>query len=133
MKDDIEFPEVNQVGVCAIPKEDMGQTYWHVHLINTRETPITNVLVSTRGYGKRQDEEVRTSELRHYFETIDGKSALAIEVIPNELIGLSNQYWVSFYIDRKIFDKKFVFLPDTLLDKNLTKVPVLDQDGILIL
>ncbi|GAB5538805.1 MAG: hypothetical protein Salg2KO_09080 [Salibacteraceae bacterium] len=133
MKSDIEFPEVNEVGVCAIPKVELDQTYWHVHLINMRDSAITNVLVSTRGYGKREEEQVKTSELRHYFEQIDGKSTQAIEVIPSDLVGLSNQYWVSFYIDRKIFDKKFVFLPDTLLDKNLTKVPVLDQDGILII
>ena len=133
MKSDIEFPKVEGVGVCAIPESKDGQKFWKVHILNMMPTGISNVLVSTRGYGKKEEEKVQTSELRHYFEEIAPMSERAIELIPSDLIGLNNQYWVSFYIDRKIFDKKFIFLPDTLLEKNLTKVPVINQQGILIM
>ena len=91
------------------------------------------MLVSTKGYGKQEDTKVKTSELRHFFERIEKKSAQAVEVIPTELVGLSNQYWVSFYTDGKIYDKKFIFLPDTLLNKNLTPIALLGQSGILII
>lgn len=133
MKEDIDFPKVEGVGICAIPVDNEGETFWQVHIINQLDEPITNVLVSTRGYGKQQDEEVRTSELRHYFEELPPKRSKPIEVIPDSLIGLSNQYWVSFYIKDAIYDKKFIFLPDTLLAQNLTLVPVLDKQGILII
>ncbi|MDA7837033.1 hypothetical protein N9A49_06455, partial [Salibacteraceae bacterium] len=83
--------------------------------------------------GKKDDDKVNTSELRYYFEDLKAKSSRPIELITPELVGLNNQYWVSFYIDQTIFDKKFIFLPDTLLDKNLIDIPVLDQKGILII
>jgi hypothetical protein len=76
---------------------------------------------------------VKTSELRHFFEKVDSNSSLQIELIPKELQGLNNQYWVSYYFEEQIFDKKFIFLPDTLLENNLVDVPVLGQKGILII
>lgn len=133
MKADIDFPKVEKVGICAVPEENEGQTVWKVHILNMLKEPITNVLVSTRGYGLKEDEQVKTSELRHYFEVVPPGGERPIELIPDNLTGLNNQYWVSFYIDSKIYDKKFIFLPDTLLEKNLTVVPVIDQPGILII
>lgn len=133
MKKDIDFPEVKHVGVCAVPESNEGQTLWKVHVINLLDKTINNVLVAARGYGKQDEETIKTSELRHYFEEIPAQGERPVEVIPNDLIGLNNQYWVSFYIGRKIFDKKFIFLPDTLLEKNLTTLPVLHTQGILIL
>ena len=133
MKKDIDFPKVEQVGICAVPKASSGITYWNVHVLNMLDHPIENVLVSTKGYGRQDEEKVKTSELRHYFETIPANEARAVEVIPSELIGLSNQYWISFYLNKRLFDKKFIFLPDTLLEKNLTHVPILNEQGILII
>ena len=132
MKKDIDFPKVEGVSVCAIPEDNGGDTYWQVHIINKLDEPLTNVLVSARGYGKQGKDEVKTSELRHFFEEIGPNQFKPIEVVPSSLIGLSNQYWVSFYIDKTIFDKKFIFLPDTLIDKNLTQIPVVEKPGILI-
>ena len=133
MKHDIDFPKVERVGICAVPASGEEGVTWRVHIINMLNEPITNVLVSTRGYGKKDDEKVSTSELRHYFEEVGSEDALPIEVIPEDLIGLNNQYGVSFYIGATIFDKKFIFLPDTLLEKNLVDLPVLGVKGILIL
>ncbi|MEQ9188044.1 MAG: hypothetical protein RLP15_09940 [Cryomorphaceae bacterium] len=133
MKDDIDFPKVEQVGVCAVPHDAEEMKTWKVHIINLLDEPITNVLVSTRGYAKKNDDQVSTSELRHFFEDVQSKSSRPIEVIPQDLIGLNNQYWVSFYIGRTIYDKKFIFLPDTLLEKNLVDLPVMEEKGILIL
>jgi hypothetical protein len=133
MKNDIDFPKVEKVGVCAIPETDDGKVSWRVHIINLLDEDLTNILVSTRGYGKKDDDKVKTSVLRHYFEDLKARSSRPIEVITPELVGLNNQYWVSFYIDKAIFDKKFIFLPDTLLEKNLIDIPVLNQKGILII
>ncbi len=133
MKNDIEFPKVEKVGVCALPEKDGGRISWRVHIINLLNEDLSNVLVSTRGYGKKDDDKVKTSELRHFFEELKAHSALSVELITPELVGLNNQYWVSFYIGNAIFDKKFIFLPDSLLEKNLIDIPVLNQKGILII
>jgi hypothetical protein len=133
MKVDIDFPEVEQIGICAIPEETGEQTMWKVHIINLLGETIKNVLVAAKGYGMSESELVNTSELRHYFDEIAPKSERPIELIPDDLTGLNNQYWVSFYIGEKIYDKKFIFLPDTLIDSNLTRVPVLEKSGVFIL
>lgn len=133
MKADIEFPEVEQIGICAIPEDVGEQIMWKVHIINLLGETIKNVLVSAKGYGMSESESVNTSELRHFFEEIAPKSERPIEVIPDELAGLNNQYWVSYYIGEKIYDKKFIFLPDSLIDSNLTRIPVLEKPGVLIL
>lgn len=133
MKSDIDFPKVEKVGICAVPHEADGVVTWKVHILNLLDEDIQNVLVSTRGYGKKNDDQVATSELRHYFEDVKAGSSRSIEVIPQELVGLNNQYWVSFYIDKTIFDKKFIFLPDTLLEKNLVDLPIIGEKGILII
>lgn len=133
MKSDIAFPKVEKVGVCAIPEEKEGMKVWVIHILNLLEEELHNVLVSTKGYGTKNDEKVQTSQLRHYFENLAPHSARQVEIVPEDLTGLNNQYWVSFYIGSVIYDKKFIFLPDSLLHKNMIDLPVIKQKGILII
>lgn len=132
MKKDIEFPKVTDVGLAAIPVNKEEGEFWEVHVINLKPSDINNVLISSKGYGKQKGKEIKTSALRHYFELIESKGSRMVELISADLEGINNEFLLSFYIGRKIFDKKFVFLPDTLLLKNMTEVPLLNQKGILI-
>jgi hypothetical protein len=133
MKDDIDFPKVDKVGVCAVPDEKEGMKVWVVHVLNMLPGTITNVLVSTRGYGKKDDQEVKTSQLRHYFEEVKSMDTRQVEIVPQDLEGLNNQFWVSYYYNDQLFDKKFIFLPDSLIEDNMMELPVLKQKGILII
>ncbi|MES2627702.1 MAG: hypothetical protein V4616_01925 [Bacteroidota bacterium] len=133
MRKDIEIPEVKgvSVGITKETAED-GESRWNVYLINQKDEPIESVLVSSTGYGEAKGEKTKTSTLRHFFEVIPAKSYVLIEPIMEELFGLTNEYWVSFYIDRTIFDKKFIFLPESIQLSNTTSIPVLHKAGILI-
>jgi hypothetical protein len=51
--------------------------------------------------------------------------------MPN-LFGLNNEFWVSFYLDKQIYDKKYVFLPETIKEENFTLIPVLNKHGVMI-
>lgn len=133
MKRDIEFPEVKDVGLAAFKTEKEEGKFWEVYILNLKPADIKNVLIATKGYGRKDKEQVQTSALRHYFEAIEAGASRMVELIPHDLRGITNEFWVSFYIGNQIFDKKFLFLPDTLLDKNLTEVPGMDRKGILIL
>ena len=128
MKGDIEYPEVRDVSVAAV-LEDAG---WSVYLINQKEIRIEGVLVSSRGYGKIGDADVETSVLRHFLETIEPKSFVKIEPIMEDVFRLTNEYWVSFYIDGMIYDKKFIFLPETINSAFFTTVPIIEKKGVLI-
>ena len=49
-----------------------------------------------------------------------------------EVFGLTNQYLLSFYIDRVIFDKKYIFLAESIIDDNLVNIPLINRPGVLI-
>jgi hypothetical protein len=88
--------------------------------------------VTSRGYGSHDGEEVKTSVLRHFFDYIDPMSAVRVEPIDRQVFGLNNEYWVSFYIGSTIYDKKYLFLPETIMEENFSKIPVIDKMGVMI-
>ena len=55
-----------------------------------------------------------------------------VEPIMEDVFHLFNQYWVSFFYDGKMYDKKYVFVPDAISEKNLVQVPVLLKMGVMI-
>ena len=134
MKKDIEIPVVKDVGVAIVEDNDPeAATGWAVYLINMKDEPIEGVLVTSRGYGKINNEDRSSSILRHFLDTVEGKSSCRIEPISEEVFPLNNEYWVSFFQDGQMYDRKFVFLPETISKTNMTPVPVLDKKGVLIL
>ncbi len=128
---DIVFPEVEDVAV-AIVQEFEGLDEYNVYLINLKPTSIKNVLVTSTGYGVINEEHKKTSTLRHFFEEIKQHDYIVIEPITKEVFGLSNEYWVSFTLNDQLFDKQFIFLPETIVDSNMVTIPVLNKKGVLI-
>lgn len=133
MKKDIEFPVVTDVAVAIVTeKNELNQDEWNVYLLNLKDKAIEGVLVSSRGYGELNQEKRATSELRHFLDVVDKKSYAKIEPIIEEVFGLNNEYWVSFYLDNKMYDKKFIFLPETIAKTNLIPIPLINKKGVLI-
>lgn len=132
MMKDIAIPEVKHVTLAVVRKHNIGEgDEWKVYLINNNDLPITNTLVSSKGYGVKDGEEQRTSILRHYLDTIESNAAVLIEPIDPAVFHLNNEYWVSYYIGKEIFDKRFVFVPESIKEENLTYIKELDMQGIL--
>lgn len=134
MKKDIEIPVMKDVAVAIVSeKNELNQDEWYVYLVNLKEKPLEGVLVSSRGYGEIDQEKRSTSELRHFLDKVEPKSFVKIEPIMENVFPLNNEYWVSFYQDSKMYDKKFIFLPETIKSENFIKVPVLNKKGVMIL
>ena len=132
MKNDIERPQVKDVTVAiAKSTNELGQEEWSVHLINNNEVSLENTLVASKGYGEKNGETQKTSTLRHFLETVEAKTTAQIELIQPDVFHLNNEYWVSYYIDGQIYDKRFTFVPDSISDKNLTFIKELKTEGIL--
>lgn len=132
MKKDINFLPVEGVQIVIARKENELNGYdWRVFLINRNDVPIKTVFVTSKGYGLKNDEEQKTSTLRHFFVDIQPGAHEVVETIMPDVFHLTNEYWVSYFIDDQIFDKKFIFVPDSIVDENLIPVPVLGLDGIL--
>lgn len=130
MIDDIFIPEVKNVTV-AVTKDETEESSWKVYLINKNEFPIENTLVSSKGYGEKEGEKQKTSVLRHFLETVPPKGSVLIEPIDPAVFHLTNEYWVSYYVGRQIYDKRFVFVPDTICEDNLTFIKELEKEGVL--
>lgn len=131
---DIDPPKVEDIALAAVPEPnpETGVDEWYIYLLNLKDTEITNVIVASRGYGVVKKEKVETSQLRHHVEAIPPQSFVKIEPIMDNLFPLNNQYWVSFYIDREIFDKKYVFLAETIRIENMTDIPLMGKKGVLL-
>lgn len=111
---------------------DANDDDWAVYLINRKNVPLRNVLVSSKGYGTINGEEVRTSVLRHFFDDVPPNSFVKIEKITYEVFGLNNEYLLSFYIEGDIYDRKYIFLPESITTPNLVKIPLVGLPGVLI-
>lgn len=133
MKKDIEHPEVEDIAVAVVKeKNELGEENWYAYFLNLKNVTVNNVLVTSRGYGMLDDEEIKTSTLRHFLEDVPPMSAMKIELIMDNVFGLNNEYWVSFYVGKTIYDKKYIFLPETIIEDNFTHIPVLETQGVMI-
>lgn len=136
MKKDIDFTPVTGIYVTIARRfNELNQPEWHVYLINRNETPITNVFVTSKGYSgdeaNPKTEQQRTSTLRHYFADIPAAQSVLVEPIMPDVFHLNNECWVSYFIGNQLFDKKFIFVPDSVVEQNLVLIPELDLEGVL--
>ena len=127
MKKDISFIPVKNVHV-VIAKTEEG---WKAYLINRRKEKLENVMITSRGYRENKSEKQKTSILRHMIPELPANDHALIEPIDESVFHLNNEYWVSYFLHGQVFDKKFIFLPDSIVDENLTFIEELKMKGIL--
>ena len=130
-----DIPEniVKDIAIAvALEGENIRDKTWYVYLINLKNEPIENVLITSKGYGEQNGEQIKTSTLRHMFPEVKDNSFVLIEPIDESTFGLSNEYWLSYYIGKEIFDKKFIFLPESIVESNFIKLPIVNKPGVMI-
>jgi hypothetical protein len=132
MRKDIIMPTVEGVYVAVVRKFNENKiAEWYVYLINDNTFPLENLIVSSRGYGEIEGEQRQTSVLRHAFGTIAAQSQVLVEPIDSSVFPLYNEYWVSYYIGMDIYDKRFTFVPESIIEDNLITIKQLNVLGIL--
>ncbi len=136
MKQDIPFDPVEGVSVAVVPDPAAAvsdeQPGWQVYLLNHNSFPLENVIISAQGYSSpAEGEQVRTSTLRYVFEQVPPRTAVPVEPIDPALFHLNNQYWVSYYRGAQVFDKKYIFVPDSITTDNFIHIALLDRAGVL--
>ena len=132
MKKDISIPEVKNVTFAIVRKtNDENSLIWEVHLINKNDFYLQNILVMSRGYGEKEGEQIETSTLRHFFDEIKSNDSLLIEPIDPNLFSLNNEFSLTYYIGKDIYFKKFTFTPAALEETNITKIAVLQAEGVI--
>jgi len=132
MKKDIVFPTVEGIAVAIVRNiNEVNQAEWYVYFVNQNEYALETLIVSSRGYGEIAGEQRQTSILRHAFGAVEPNSYVLIEPIDPALFVLNNEYWVSYYVGDQIYDKRFTFVPDSIVEENLIKINTLNMEGVL--
>ena len=133
MKKDLPENIVEDLAMAVVLMSETPEVKsWTVYLVNLKPVQIDNVLISSKGYGEKDGRKVKTSVLRHFLGDIPAASFKGVEAIDTEVFGLTNEYWLSYYIDGTIYDKKFIFLPESIVDDNLIRIPLVNKPGVMI-
>ncbi|MGL4597064.1 MAG: hypothetical protein ACRCYO_06035 [Bacteroidia bacterium] len=132
MKKDIEIPVVEDIVMTVVREPEGGENAWNVYLLNLHTEKISNVFVTSRGYGELDGEVRKTSTLRHFYPEISALDYEKVEPIMENTFGLSNEFWVSFYIGDLLYDKQYVFLPESINENNMMMVPIIAKKGVVI-
>ncbi|MCO5258786.1 MAG: hypothetical protein M9916_01460 [Crocinitomicaceae bacterium] len=135
MKEGILGPKVENVAFAIVPEiNELNEKTYYVYLLNLRDDIMEGIIVTSKGYGENLEtgEKIKTSTLRHSLEVLLPNEAAKIEPIMEEVFHLSNEYWISFWINDDMYDKKFVFLSGSITDENMVDIPLMNKKGVLI-
>lgn len=135
MKEELRGPEVKGVSVAVVHEQgENGGMVYNVYFINEREDILEEVMVSSKGYSidEKTGEKTQTNMLRRSLGLILPQEFVKIEPIMEDVFRLTNEYLVSYWINDDLYDKKFIFLPETIKKENFTIVPLINKSGVLI-
>ncbi len=129
LKKDIKIPIVTDVHVALIYEynTDFKAKEWNAYILNNKETAIELVFVVSKGY----DGETKTSPLRHSMEGLEPKSFAKLEFVQDEVLKLNNEFFVTFYENGVLYEKKYLFKKGTVSEQNTINIPLLGTKGIL--
>ena len=129
MKKDIVVPKVEDVYVAAV--KEFNEIYrtedWNIYIINNKSVALEMILIVSTGYSS----DKITSTMRHKLEALLPKSYAKVELIMKDLLSLKNEFLVTFFQDNKMYDKSFVFEPNTINNLSLKKLPLIKELGVL--
>lgn len=135
MREELKSPIVENVAVAVVQQINTeNHPEYLVYLLNLRDDIMEGIIINSTGYGENANtgEKIKTSTLRHCIEVLLPNEAAKIEPIMEDVFGIFNEYWVSFWVDDVLYDKKFVFPPETICEKNLKEISLLGAKGIII-
>jgi hypothetical protein len=135
MKEYLKSQPAEGVSVAIVnEKNEFDEENYFVFLINDRPEPLKNCMIVSRGYGMNMEtnEKIETSVLRHFVEELTPHSFVKVEPIMPEVFGLNNEFWISFWIGEQMFDRRYIFLPESINKENEVVIPLMQNKGITI-
>ena len=134
MRQDIKIPEVRNVFVAAVQlTEDNGDLNWWIYLINDSEGPLENILIQSRGYSDLESKlGTQTATLRKLVKVLPAKSVTKIEPLVKEVFSLFNEYWISFFEDGQMKDRKYIFGPHTINPALCEALHMYNLQGVIV-
>ena len=136
MRQDLEGPKVENIAVAVVEEfTELQERIYNVYLMNLGEEIIEGVTITSKGYGTNHEtgEKIKTSTLRHSIEVLLPNEAAKIEPIMKDVFGIANEFWVSYWNNEVMFDKKFVFVPESITEENMKLISMLGRKGVMIM
>ena len=129
MKKDIHIPEVKDVYIAVV--HEYNETYkvydWNAYIINDKSVALDMVLIVTKGYSEAK----KTATFRKKIDVLPAKSFAKIEMLLENVLSINNRFNVSFFEDNTLFEKSFEFRKNTINEKALQNIPLINIKGVL--
>jgi len=135
MKKELLVPKVENVAI-ALTQNTLsdGEKEYSIYLLNLRDDIMEGIIITCTGFGENPStgEKIKTSTIRHSMEILLPNEAAKIEPILPELFAISNEYWVSFWVNDVLYDKQFVFPAHSIREESMEMIEIIGLKGILI-
>ena len=129
MKKDIHIPEVKDVYIAVV--HDYNENYkvydWNAYIINDKAVDLEMVIIVTKGYSEAK----KTATFRKKIELLPAKSFAKIELLLDDVLAINNRFDVSFFENNTVFEKSFAFRKNTINEKALQNIPLMNVKGVL--
>lgn len=129
MKKDIHIPEVKDVYIAVV--HEYNETYkvydWNAYIINDKSVALDLVIIVTKGYSEAK----KTATFRKKIDVLPAKSFAKIEMLLENILSINNRFNVSFFEDNTLFEKSFEFRKNTINEKALQNIPLINIKGVL--
>ncbi len=89
-------------------------------------------MVVSKAFGTIDGEMKKTSLLRHAFVEVPAVSVVKVEMIEKSVLALNNEFMLTFFMDGKLYDKKFIFKANSINETEVEEVPILFVDGVIV-
>lgn len=129
MKKDIDIPVAKDVYIAIIHEWDkeMLNKIWNAYVINDRDVAIEMTIVVSKGF----NESKKTATMRHGVGTIEAKSFKKFEPLQEEIFALDNEFYMTYFAENKLYERKIVFPQNTINSNNLSNIILIEKEGIL--
>ena len=130
MKKDIQIPEVRNVHIAVVSEKHLEYKTqdWNAYIINNSDDDLETVLIVSKGYN---DQKV-TPVMRHTIAKLPARSYAKIEYLQEAVLELNNEFKITFSKDNQMFDKTYFFRKNTINEKALQNIPLMQLKGILV-
>ena len=129
MKKDIHIPEVKDVYIAVV--HDYNENYkvydWNAYIINDKAVDLEMVIIVTKGYFDAK----KTATFRKKIELLPAKCFAKIELLLDDILAINNRFDVSFFENNTVFEKSFEFSKNTINEKALQNIPLMNVKGVL--
>ena len=134
MKKDIIIPTVENVFLAAVQEwsDDFMEKVWYAYLVNDSDFNLDGVMIVSKAFGTINGEMKKTSLLRHAYVEVPAVSVVKIEMMEKSVLALNNEFMLTFFIDDKLYDRKFIFKANSITPDYVEEVPILFVDGVIV-